>query len=230
MVDILPDGGLCMVYQSRIFHLFKPKTTFFQLGKAEVIYGLKMRLFLMILFSTVIFTLEGLLGIGSASISKTLTLDPKGIFEWHKALFVMGKTLSGIVYSVCILYIAPLVFSVFADVSYRKLVVIQVFVLFILLIEHITYFPLVLWLNLDWYSSPLSFAVIGQYITTIPFLIALLGCLSIFKIWGIYIQYKSLCALSEKNRISLLILVIVVNLIFWGITALFTDIDFYRLF
>ncbi|QQZ09185.1 hypothetical protein [Heyndrickxia vini] len=219
-----------MVYQSRIFHLFKPKTTFFQLGKAEVIYGLKMRLFLMILFSAVIFALEGLMGIGSTSISRTLTIDPKGVFEWHKALFVMGKILSGIIYSIGILYIAPLAFSVFADVSYRKLVVIQVFVLFILLIEHITYFPLVLWLDLDWYSSPLSFGVIGQYITTTPFLIALLGSLSIFKIWGIYIQYKGLCSLSEKKRVPLLILVIVVNLIFWGIISLLTDIDFYRLF
>lgn len=218
-----------MVYQSRIFHLFKPMTTFYQLGKAEIIYGLKWRLFWLILLTTVIFTAEGFIGIGSASISKSLTLDPKDIFEWHKALFIIGKVLSGMVYSVCILCIPSLYFSIFADISYRKTVVIQVFVLFILLLEQISYIPLVMWLNLDWYSSPLSFGVIVQYLTSNPFVIALLGSLSIFKIWAIYIQYKGLCSLSEKKRLPILVLVILINLIFWGFTALLTYIDFYRL-
>ncbi|MGE8207077.1 hypothetical protein ACQKP0_21465 [Heyndrickxia sp. NPDC080065] len=218
-----------MVYQSSILHLFKPKTTFFQLNKAETIYGLKWRLFWLILLSTVIFTVEGFLGIGSASISRSLTLIHPNIYEWHKALYVFGKIISGILYSVCILFIPSLFLSIFAEVSYRKLVVLQVFVLFILLMEQLTFIPLLLWLNLDWYSSPLSFGIIGQYITTIPFFVALFGCLSIFKIWGIYIQYKGLCTLSEKNRLPLLLLVILINLIFWGVTALLTYIDFYRL-
>ncbi|MGE6257905.1 hypothetical protein ACQKCU_08300 [Heyndrickxia sporothermodurans] len=218
-----------MIYQSRIFHLFKPKDTFFQLSRTEVIYGLKWRVFWLILFSTVIFTVEGLFGIGSTSISRSLTLDSKDIFEWHKALFVIGKVLSGIIYSVCILYIPSLFFSIFADVSYRKSVVIQAFVLFILLLEQISYILLVMIFNLDWYSSPLSLGVIGQYITSIPFIIALFGSLSIFKFWGIYIQYKGLCSLSEKNRLPLFLLVVIINFIFWGFTALLTYIDFYRL-
>lgn len=229
MVDILPIGGSFMVYQSRIFHLFKPATTFYQLQKAETIYSLKWRILLLFFLSTVIFAVQGYYGIGSSSISTTLTLDPKNIYEWHKALFIIGKLLSGIAYASCILFVPALLFNMMTEVSFYKLVVLQVFVLFILLIEQITYIPLLLLLHLDWYSSPLSFGIIGQYITKIPFLIALFGCISIFKIWGMYIQFTGLRVLSEMKRLPLFAIVFIINLLFWGISALLTYMDFYRL-
>ncbi|MCJ8007959.1 hypothetical protein ACFFF5_14765 [Lederbergia wuyishanensis] len=216
-----------MIYQTNISKgLFFYNRTLFQLQKAESIYGLNIRLFWLFLSSAVVFFISGLFGIGSHVISPELARSSNVQYEAVKSYFVIGRLLLGLLYAFVIIYLPALFYWTFSDTFYKKFVVIQVISLPILLVEQITYIILAVFFNLPWYSSPLSFGVIAQYITKSDFVIYLCGAISFLKIWAAVVQYKGVRTLISLSSVKSVLLVIIINLFFWSLTAVFAYINF----
>lgn len=148
-------------------------------------------------------------------------------FEGMKSYFIAGRLLLGLLYAGVVIYLPALWFWTMTDTPYAKLVTMQAFVLPILLLEQATFILLAVGLDLPWFSSPLSLGVIGQYITVEKYVVYLLGCFSIFKLWVIAVQFKGLRTLTLKSRGRILVMVISINLIFWAMTAFFAYVNFY---
>jgi hypothetical protein len=206
--------------------LLHPSIYFYQLRETEILKDYNKKVVLLFVFSVLIFGLNGGLGWGTVPLSKEiLTLTPID-FEIHKFYFLLGRLLLGILYAAFILFIPALLFWTLSEAEFKKLVVLQGITLVILLIEKLTYLPLLTFLSLDWYSSPLAFGAISQYLTGNEWLKYFLGSISLFKIWVMIVQVMGLRWLTEKRRIILLVWVVLVNLLFWSITAFLAYIDF----
>lgn len=216
-----------MIYQAGLFKmLFSPKRDFFQLGKAETIYGLTPRVMILFLLSAVIFTLNGLAGIGSHVFSFELLKIPESQYEWLKSYFMIGRFLLGLLYAGFIIYFSALLFWTLTDVPYKKLVVMQAAVFPVLLLEQAANILLVMMLSLPWYSSPFSMGAAAQYMTENPFFVYFLGCTSIFKIGVIAIQIYGLSSLSPQRKPILWALVLGVHFIFSLGTSFLAFLDF----
>ncbi|PFA66909.1 hypothetical protein CN378_12425 [Bacillus sp. AFS015802] len=207
--------------------LRQPSYFFYQLKETEVLRGYKQKIFLVFLLSALVFGLISSFGIGMDPLSKELTeLSPIN-FEMEKFLFLLGRIISGIVYAALILFVPALIFWTISDEGeYRKLVITQSLVLIVLLIERLTYIPLSLFLSLDWFSSPLSLGVIAQYITGTSWVIYFLGTISLFKIWVFYIQYKGVKRLTGQKNWLIWLVILLTNVLFWGVTAFLAFLDF----
>ncbi len=217
-----------MTKELKIFKGLKnPSFFFYDLSTAEDIKGYRKSILRLILLSILIFGLVAFFGIGMDPLSKELNNLPAAAYELEKFLFFLGRILSGLFYSLIILFIPSILFWTISEKGeYRKHVIIQGLILLILLIEKLTYIPLSLFFSLDWFSSPLSLGVIAQYITGKSWVIYFLGCFSLFKIWIFYIQYKGLKKLTEQKNWLIWLVILLTNLFFWAITALLAYIDF----
>ena len=221
---------LFMIYEFNFWKaLVHPTTSFYQVSKTESIYRLRSRMIVLFLCSFIIFTVAGILGIGAESLSKDLTVLQPHEFEIRKALFALGKGLSGLLYAAVLTFFTALLFWVFTGIDYKKLLVFQSLVLGIHLIEVVVNGSLLLTAGLPWYSSPFSLGVLMQSMTAKNFFIYLFGSISLFKGWAIYLQYKGLRACIQKSRAAILGIVIGVNLAYWIITALLAYIDFHAI-
>ncbi|MBS4195809.1 hypothetical protein [Lederbergia citri] len=216
-----------MIYQTSIFKgLFYPLRSFFQLHKAEAIYGLNIRLFWLFFSSSIVFLISGSFGIGSHVLSPELALSSSLQYETLKSYFIIGRVILGLLYTGSIIFFIALFYWTFSDTFYRKFIVVQAFCLPILLVEQVTYIILAVFFDLPWFSSPLSLGVIAQYITKIDYFIYLLGSISIFKIWVVVVQYRGVRTLIMLSRLKSALLVISINLLFWALTAVLALINF----
>ncbi|UQD53440.1 hypothetical protein C0971_16495 [Bacillus methanolicus] len=209
-----------MIYRMRLFKgILKPKTYLYQLEKAEVIKGLWVRLLLLIFASGLVFFIGGYFGIGSEFLSKYITEFSRNEFETYKLLVIIGQCLWGIFYAAVVLFLPALIYWALFEAEFRKLLVMQAFVLFFLIAEKVILTPFQITLGIGAESSPLSLGVITQYITDHQWLIHFSGTISIFSVIGIVIQYKVLKAITDKNPKLLLAIVILLNLIGWCLAA-----------
>ncbi|WP_409252215.1 hypothetical protein V1502_19300 [Bacillus sp. SCS-153A] len=206
--------------------VFHPSICFYQLRESEMLKDYYKKILLLFLLSMVIFGLNGIFGLGGVPLSKNiLALSPID-FEIHKFYFFVGRLLLGLLYAAFILFIPALLFWTLYEAEFKKLVVLQGITLIVLLIEKLTYLPLLTYLSLNWYSSPLALGVMSQYITDNEWLKYFLGSISVFKVWAMILQFIGLRWLTEIKRITILLWIILVNLLFWSITAFLAYIDF----
>ncbi|CAM4163790.1 hypothetical protein [Lederbergia lenta] len=216
-----------MIYQTKIFTgLFRPLRSFFQLEKAETIYGLRRRITFLFIVSAIVFMISGWFGLGTHVISPLFSGNTEAQYEGLKSFFIVGRFLLGLFYAGVILYFPALWFWMMTDTYYSKLVVMQVLVLPILLLEQVSFILLAIGLDLPWYSSPLSLGIIAQYIFSHTYFSFLFGCISIFKVWMMVIQFKGLRTLTAKSPVAIISMIISIHLIFWVITAFFAYINF----
>jgi hypothetical protein len=180
---------------------------------------------LFILLSGLIFGFSAYLGIDSEYLSKKLTSIPRTEYELNKFLFLAGQTLQGLVFGAIILFLPALFFWTVTDLEFKRLLTIQLFVIPILLLEKLLIVPMALYLGLTKISSPFSLGVIAQYITGNDFIVHFLAYISIFKIWAIFIEYKYLKAMTDKNPKIILLLILAIHLIIWLFAALFSFIQ-----
>ncbi|RLQ96845.1 hypothetical protein [Falsibacillus albus] len=209
-----------MVYQLRFFKgLRHPNDQFHQLEKAETIYDLRLRFFLLFAASVLIFAVISMFGLGTNEISGEVNILTNSQFEWEKFLFLLGRILLGFIFPALYLYLMSLWFWIWTDADYRKLMVVHSFVLMILLTEQVIHTIFVVWLGLGWFSSPLSLGVIAQSLDFPKWLIAFLGCITVFKIWALTLQYIGIRKLARTNRAVTILLVLSIHLIYWAIAA-----------
>ncbi|MBS4206763.1 hypothetical protein [Bacillus sp. FJAT-50079] len=218
-----------MIYITSILKgLVHTERSFFQLAKAEEIYGLRWRLCWLFLFGGFVFSLNGWVGIGSHGLSPQLTKLTEAEFAGIKAYFIVGRLLLGLVYTGFAVFFSALWFWTMSDVAYKKLVVMQAFVVPILFVEQLTFLPLAI-MHLPWYSSPLSLGVIAQFMTDKSFIIYFFGCLSFLKGWVVLIQYRGLRVLTLKPRAVVIAMVVSLHIISSLLITALASIQFHIL-
>jgi hypothetical protein len=147
-----------------------------------------------------------------------------------KGLFGIGQVLQAMIGTAIILFFPALIFWIFTDIEFKKIVVIQLFVGCISIMEKIILTPFNVIFGLSKASSPFSLGVMAQYITNHEFLIQLFSTISIFSLGALALQFYYLRITTEKSRNLLLLLIISTNLFMWVFTALFSYIKFEVLF
>lgn len=209
-----------MIYRPHVLKfLFRMKDQIYQIKLAESVRELWFSSILLIGLSAIIYGWMGSLGIGSQLLSIDASTISAATYEGNKFWFMIGRTGYGILFAAIILFIPSFIFYYLADIPFKKLVVMQQVVLFILLIERILWVPLATFFGLDWYVSPWSLGIIVSYLTEIDWLIYFLGAVSLFQVWVIWFQYRFLTHLSEERRLPLLGFIILLQMIGWALAA-----------
>jgi hypothetical protein len=220
-----------MDFQVRLLKGFTmPYASAYQLTKAEKIQGVWKYSILLIFLSMLITSVGVLFGAGNESLSRFINDVPSNEFEMIKGLFGIGQVLQAMIGTAIILFFPALIFWIFTDIEFKKIVVIQLFVGCISIMEKIILTPFNVIFGLSKASSPFSLGVMAQYITNHEFLIQLFSTISIFSLGALALQFYYLRITTEKSRNLLLLLIISTNLFMWVFTALFSYIKFEVLF
>lgn len=220
-----------MFFQIRLWKgLTTPYVTAHQLHKAESYTGIWKRTTTLLIVALILSSISAYFGIGNEQMSKLIYNSSASEFEAIKGLFAIGQVLQYIIVTAILIFFPALIFWIFTDIGYRKLVVIQLYMVTIFLIEKVVAIPMQLWFGLDYASSPFSLGIIAQYITDNEFLINFFGEISLFAILAITLQFNYLKVVTEKTQKLLLLLILATNLFIWIFTALFSFIKFEVLF
>ncbi|WP_164670710.1 hypothetical protein [Virgibacillus doumboii] len=218
-----------MTYQANILKFFFPiDDHLYRIHKAEALKNHWKITALLVLVSVIVYTWMGLLGIGSDIISGNATSFTALQYGESKFWFVIGRMGFAVLFVLLVLFLPSLLFYLITRIPYRKLLIMQQVVLLVLLIERITWIPLVVYLGLDWYVSPLSFGIITSYFTEIPWIVFFFGAMSLFQLWIIWFQAKYLNYMSTIKKRWVWFSVIFLHILYWaGAAALaFMDIHF----
>lgn len=220
-----------MYYQVQIWKgLTSPYVSAHQINKAEKLNGIWKWTVQLLLISLILSGISAYLGIGNESLSKLIYDTTSSEFQTIKGLFAIGQVVQSTVTTAILIFLPALIFWIFTDIEYYKLVVVQLFVAGIWLLEKIVFFPLQFYFGLDHASSPFSLGILAQYITDYQLLSHFFGEISLFSIWVMFIQYKYLRVITEKSPRIILLLIVSIQLFFWIFTALFSYIKFEVLF
>jgi hypothetical protein len=188
--------------------------------KAEEIRGLWKKVVFLILSSILISAIASYYGVGLDFLAKEITGIPQQEFEAKKVMAGIGKVIWGAGFAAFVLFGWSIILWALMDLPYKKLVVIQLFVLIILLLEKAVLLPFNVSLGISSEFSPFGLGVMARYITSNMIVVYLLSHISIFKIWVIIFQYVCIKRMSEKNPKVIFILIVCVNLFFWLISTL----------
>ncbi|PPA69514.1 hypothetical protein [Jeotgalibacillus proteolyticus] len=183
------------------------------------------------IISILIFGAAGWIGMGTERWSGQFITFYGLTHDLQRFYFFLGRVLLGIGYPAILLLMPTLLFWLLArrGYSFREVFVLQLFPLSILLLEQLSYVALMVWQGINWYSSPFSWGVIGQLFTTHHWTIYFLGCISLFKLWVMYWQFLSLRSITTLKWWAVIMIVLLLNLLFWAITATFSLINFHHL-
>ncbi len=219
-----------MVYYVQLIKgILAPQIFFFQLEKTEEIRGLWKRVAILLILSVLLFSLSSFFGLGMDLLSKEIVEISKQELEAKKLFVWIGQMAWGFTYALLVIFVVSLVLWALLDMQYKKIIVIQLFVLCIFLLEKAILLPIRVTFGIGPESSPFSLGIIAQYITTNTIIIYTFSHLSIFKIWAIFFQYRGLKGLSEKNPKIVLLLIVIVNLFIWLASALLSYLKIEKL-
>ncbi|GGA88018.1 hypothetical protein [Ornithinibacillus halotolerans] len=205
--------------------LFAVDDHIYRIGKAELIRTPWKVMFLLLFLSLFVYSGMAMLGIGSQAISSGATIYTQSEFEMQKLWFIIGRIIYSLLFFLFVLFVPSFIFYLVTKIPYKKLLLMQTVVLFVLLLERVIWIPLVVYFGLDWYVSPLSFGIIASYLTDISYLIFLFGSISIFQLWIVGFQIKFLKNLSATDNRIIWATVILFNAIVWVVTALVAYTD-----
>ncbi|QHE53629.1 hypothetical protein [Pontibacillus sp. HMF3514] len=209
-----------MSYHVQVAKLFfRREDSLFRIREAEQLHGLWKRVAWFFVFSMLLFGFLAWKGLGMDPISVIATELSFAEYESLKLFFLLGRAIFGILLALAILFFTPLVFWIFTDIPYRKLVTVQLNVLLVMFIERLTWVFFIHYIGLDWYVSPLSFGIITSYITQIDWWIYFFGAFSIFQIWIMWFQWKAITDFSEMAKWKAWMLVILLHISYWAVAA-----------
>lgn len=220
-----------MTFRIRLIQgLFKPNHFNYQLKYAETTSGLWVKLALLIISSFILFSVEAFIGIGTETLADKFTSLTKHEIEMRKLLFGTGHAIFGILYPVFIIFIPALIFWIFFEVKFQKLLVVQQIVLVILLIEKALLIPLLVQLGIERSASPFALGVFSNSLSWNELVTHFFGAISIFKLAAVVYQYKLLRAILAVDKREIFLFVIVINILYWILSAFFSYIQFEKLF
>lgn len=191
----------------------------FRIRKAEKLTNVWKTSILLLLSSAILYGFMAYLGIGSSMLSVGMTELGTAEYETSKLWFVFGRVLYGVIFAAAILFLPGLLFYLVTEIPYQKLLVMQQAVLIVMLVERLLWIPLVLFIGLDWYVSPLSLGIIVSYLTSIDWLIYFFGAITLFNLWIIWFQFRFLHTLSEVRPRILWLFILLLHLLGWLLAA-----------
>ncbi|MBY0123511.1 hypothetical protein [Bacillus sp. S/N-304-OC-R1] len=209
--------------------LLAPNTLVYQIMNAEKVRGLWKKAALLCFMSIILYALYGFYGVGMDFLTKEITEFDMKELETMKLLVIVGRLIWGVIYSILVLFGFSVILWATLDMSYIKIVVVQLFVLCILLFEKAVVLPICILLGIGLEASPFSIGVIARYLSTSSILVYFLSHFSLFKLWAVIFQYKILKGLSERNPKTVLIMIIIVNLLIWLVSSLLSYLEIERL-
>ncbi|TDL32856.1 hypothetical protein E2R51_09310 [Jeotgalibacillus sp. S-D1] len=182
------------------------------------------------ILSAFIFGVSGWIGLETQDWSGQFITSFGLTYDLQRFYFFLGRIALGVLYVAILLYIPALLFWFLArDYSYRRIVTLQIFPLFILLLEQVSFIALMVLQGIDWVSSPFSWGVIAQMYVNHEWTVYFLASFSIFKIWVMYWQFLSLRYVTALKWWAVILIVFIMNLSFWAITAAFATLHFHQL-
>jgi hypothetical protein len=190
-----------VVYHIQLIRgIIQPYYHFSQISQAEEVKGSIWRLFVLILCSGLLNGLAAYFGLGTEEIMKNMNTITTTKLEWAKVLFGIGHVLGGMLFPVFFMFFFSILFlSFFKEVRFDRLLVVQLYALFILIIEKLLNIPLYFVLGIDKTLSPYGLGIIIQLITDNTFLIHFLSSINFFQVWAAFIQIIALKVISEKS-------------------------------
>lgn len=206
-----------------------PNTHIYQISQAEKITGLYKRFFLLLFASVLIYLIGSYYGIGMESVSGEITSLSNSELEAKKLFVLIGQVLKGAIFSIIVFYLPAIFYWAIFNVYFKKLLVMQTYVLAVLLVEKLLLIPLQIFLQIGWESSPFGLGVLMQYMSDYKLIIYLAGSITIFKVWVIFYQINWLKGLVESKTNWLIAVVILFNIFIWIITALISHMELGRL-
>lgn len=216
-----------MIYRVQLFRgLKEPYIIGHQLTKAEKIEGTWKYTIILTFVSLLIYSISAYLGIGSENLSKQIYELTTSEYEAIKLLFAVGQVIIGVIGTIIFIFFPALVFWLFSDNDYIKLVNIQLIITTVHLLEKAISIPFHYYLGLDQVSLPFSLGVIAQYVTDYRFIILFLAQISIFQIWILILQYTYVKAIMNRNNKIVLSIVLGTNIFIWLVLALYSYVEF----
>lgn len=204
--------------------IFKREKYGYQLKEAEAFKGYKRYIAILFLLSICTYGVSAAFGIGSESLSKEMTNWTNSELEAHKQLFFIGRLLLGLFIPAILIYVSALYFWCFSNVSYKKLVIIQMTVFCIYLVEQMIQIPLFVLLHIDAASNPFSLGVIAQYITNKELIIDFFSEITIFQVGMMLVLVYYLRQITELTKKQIISIVILLFVFYWAISSLFSYI------
>lgn len=218
------------MYQVKLWKgVLKPRYVLDEIKQAETIRGITSRVILLLLISVILSAVSSCLGIGSENLSHLLADWSASEFAARKLFFVLGNVFGGILFALLILFIPSLLFWGLMEVDFRKALVLQLFVLTILLIEKIILLPFEFLYGVKWYYSPFALGTAVRYLTDHAILLRFFGCISLFQIWALALQYRFLKRMTDNKPLFIAAVVVGLSIVFWAFAALFSSIHIEKL-
>lgn len=204
--------------------IYKRENFSYQLQKAEAFVGYKRIIAFLFFLSMCIYAVGAVFGIGAELLSKEMTTISSGELEAKKQLFFLGRVVTGLVVPAFLIFIGALYYWSFLNLSYQKLVIIQLSVFSIFLLEKILQIPMFLLMDISATSNPFSLGIIVQYITNQELIIQFFSQITIFQVWMITIACYYLQRLSKQSKSTIIVLVVSFFLFCWIISSILSFI------
>jgi len=217
-----------MSYRVQLFKFFSAMGDhIFRIKRSEKVTNLWKTSIILIITTALIYGWMAYLGIGSTILSSGAMQLSEAAYESSKFWFMIGRVLYGVLFALVILFVPSLLFYLLTEIPYQKLVIMQQVVLAVMLLERLIWIPLVVFVGLDWYTSPLSLGIIASYLIEMDWFIYFFGAISLFQIWIIWFKFRFLRALSGVKNSTLWLFIILLQLLGWAFAATVSVADFY---
>ncbi|MFP7492561.1 hypothetical protein SFC66_02150 [Terribacillus saccharophilus] len=190
-----------MTYHTNPFRLLiSPKETLFKLREAERLRSHWLWTVLLLVAFCLVYAALGWAGAGTETLNQLRTNYTGSEYESAKFSFIIGRLVFGLVLGLLLIFVVSLVFYLFYEIPYQKLVIIQLSVGVIFLLEALTWLVLLLAAGLEWNRSPFSLGVLADLFTDRPWVISLFGAISLFQLFILYFQSRCLRVLFPVKR------------------------------
>ena len=144
----------------------------------------------LLLYSMIIFGLQGYLGIGSENLSAYMETIKESRWETAKFIYFIGKLLSGFIFPFLFtLFFTVIFWIVFEELTFWRVWKLQLIPLIVMLLAKTMELLIMLILRVPEHSSPFGFGVVTQLITTKIFWVELAANITIFVMVAVYFQY-----------------------------------------
>lgn len=209
-----------MIYETSIIKgIFRPQVSLYQLQKAETAGGIGWRIFLLYLFSLLIFAAGVYFGIGTETYSGAITDFSREEFEVGKVFILLGKLVSSLLYTTLLLWFPAFVYWIVLDVSYKKALIVQLFAFSIHLVEKAITYPVLVLYHLSQASNPFSLGVIAQQLIDHEYWVHFFSSITLFQILAISVLYVYLSRLTEKHNALTLFIIVLFYILCWLLHA-----------
>lgn len=217
-----------MIYHLNIFKYFTAtEDHLFRIERAEDIKNVKRTTLFLILASAIIYAWLAYLGIGSQLILDADLRFSTGAYESSKFWFIIGRALFGAIYAVIMIFIPAFIFKLLTNIEFNKLMIMQLIAFLFIIVERLTWIPLAVYGNLDWFVSPLSLGVIASYFTSKEWLIYFFGSISIFQVLIILLQVKFICYFLDVRKSLVAFSVFLLHFVEWWLITLISVVSVY---